>query len=369
MNRRIMQQQQQTSELTTPTLKSTTCQPTTSSHPMTRLILPVALIVASCCCCLATEQQQQQETLLLSESVNVDNHETDAPNNRLSEKYYKYQQLQHQKQLEQLQLQQQQQHYAFSNNSISVLSPATGKIQATKDYKKSSAAMQHHHGLNKLQKYLNERQNELIKRNPGSLLAVARALKMAIVECQYQMRHEPWDCPIYGFSIKPSDVFGRLMSRSFKETSFIRSLLSSAIAHSIARACTESMINTCGRKATRDGGFSEDIEFGRQFATQFMIAMHELPQQVATSASTSTSTSTNSLNSNINNNEDLIINGRGSNNDLNNNIIAAGNNLAGNEAQHQQQAHTTSGSSIPRGILIRDMINEHNDEVGRLVSS
>lgn len=204
-----------------------------------------------------------------------------------------------------------------------------------KDHKKNSLAMQKHHGLNKLQRLLNHEQAELINRHPGSLLAVARALKMAIVECQYQMRHEPWDCPISGFSMKPSDIFGKLMSRSFKETSFIRALLSSAITHSIARACTESTISTCTRTPTRDSGWGENVDFGRRFSAEFMNATHEAASTVA---------STNSIEK-----------------DLNNNIIGTGNSIG-------SEAHATSVEPLKREKRIRSIINDHNEALGRLVS-
>ena len=227
-------------------------------------------------------------------------------------------------------------------NSLS----ANNTIPSSSSKKISASSRQQ--SASKLQRFLSERQLDLIKRNPGSLNAVARALKMAIVECQYQMRHEPWDCPIYGFSTRPSEVFGKLVSRSFKETSFIHSLLSSAVAHSIARACTESMITTCGRRQTRDGGYSEDIEFGRQFAQQFMEATHELL------ASNSAGAGQQQV-------------GRNSNN-----IIApAGSGPGSGEHQHQQQQQVGGQLAMEptrKERKIRDLINAHNDEVGRLVS-
>lgn len=237
---------------------------------------------------------------------------------------------------------------------------AGGALGKEKKGAEAAAAIHHQHqSLKKLEKYLNERQRELITQNPGSLLAVARALKMAIVECQYQMRNEPWDCPIHGFSIKPTDVFGKLMSRSFKETSFIRSLLSSAIAHSVARACTESMIGC--RRLVRNGRDDEHVVFGQEFAAEFMRATDELPPgQVAGLLMSNTIDKT------------LI-----SNNMISPSSVPSGHNellpminyhkrrhIAANQ---QQQAAQTS-SFIEREKKIRDWVNSHNDAVGRLVS-
>lgn len=229
-----------------------------------------------------------------------------------------------------------------------------------------------------LHKHLNQRQSELVHQNPGSLAAVARALKMAIIECQHQMRHEPWDCPIYGFSTKPVDVFGKLMSRSFKETSFIHSLLSAALTHSVARACTESLISTCGRKLTRDGGYSEDVEFGQQFAQEFMDATHE-PSLDSTSQQALLST-----NSIIDRSSNEIAP-----------LRAPTSGLARDHSRPSGKQHTQakyhklhqysaaaagsgsgSGSSnqlleqTPRkDMTIKNIINAHNDELGRLVSN
>lgn len=212
---------------------------------------------------------------------------------------------------------------------------------------KKSFSAQHGPNIHKLHKYLNERQQELVKANPGSLLAIARALKMAILECQYQMRQEPWDCPIHGFGVKPEDIFGKMMSRSFKETSFVHALISSALAHSVARACTESIITTCGRTQTRDGGYGENIDFGRQFAKQFMAATHDLPY-----TSLAGSSSMSRFARNLHNNGDS--------------------NLASQQHNQNHQSLVTSGSFVEptrRERNIRNLINAHNDEVGRLVSN
>lgn len=226
--------------------------------------------------------------------------------------------------------------------------------------KKGAQAWQNQN-LSKFQKYLSEHQQELVRKNPGSLWAVARAIKMAIKECQYQMRHEPWDCPIHGFSVRPSETFGMLMSRSFKQTSFIQSLLSAAIAHSVARACTESVITTCSRKQLPHGnGFGEDIEFGRQFARDFMDVTHELQLQQQQLASENFQKAAISANS-------IMTPPLGSN-------VAS----LGGEPHHQLRVTSGAGSAlysdkqqqepIWKEKRLRQMINVHNDEVGRLVS-
>lgn len=239
--------------------------------------------------------------------------------------------------------------------------------------------------LNKLHDYLNNRQRLLVDSNPGSLFAVARAIKMTIYECKYQMRHEHWDCPIYKFSVKPQEVFGKLMSRKFKETSFAHTLLAAAITHSVARACTESKISTCSKRQTRDGGFSEDIDFGSKFSEEFMAAMHSEHRE-----------------SLFQHNKDRHAGGGGggapadaisaNNSDANNNdimsneIIVPGNKpLAAVSSAAATASATTTTTTSSESNIVRSrraheplmserermavFIDRHNDEVGRLVSN
>lgn len=248
--------------------------------------------------------------------------------------------------------------------------------------------------LNKLQKYLNERQLQLVRENPGSLQAIARAIKMTILECQYQMRQEQWDCPTYAiYSAKPVDVFGKLMSRSFRETAFVHSLLSAALTHSIARACSDSRIQTCGRRFSmaRDGGDSQDIEFAQQFAQQFMEATYEhsssnsiqlfqhsgqqhreKPSASSLNAIPSGNAQQDSISSsnNLINNDETI-------NQINPSspalatpsFVAQQQNSLRREQHHSKYLNSQSSHQVEMRNSIREMIDAHNDELGRLVSS
>lgn len=344
---------------------------------------------------------------------------------------------QQQQQQNELQQQQQQDQLLVRQHTTSIVSNNL-PIKTSHQHAISHATTTTHHQptaqmklkmkeqqLSKLQKYMNERQLQLVRDNPGSLQAIARALKMTILECQYQMRQEQWDCPIYGtYSAKPVDVFGKLMSRSFRETAFIHSLLSAALTHSIARACSDSRIQTCGRRIimARDGsaaggggaggsGDSQDIEFAQQFTQQFMEATHEHPANTYSSSNSiqlfnhnhnqyhhlnhqKVSPGSSSLNaipsgntqqdqvlasssqlassSSLNNNDESInqINPTAPNGPIQ--LISQPNSLRreyhnskylnGNN-QMQQQSH-----QIEMRNSIREMIDAHNDELGRLVS-
>lgn len=204
-----------------------------------------------------------------------------------------------------------------------------------------------------------ESQRELIERYPGSEKAVARALKMAIFECQFQMRHDPWNCPVYNISTRPADVFGKLMLHNFKESSFVRSLLSSAIAHSIARACTENRIPTCA-SILRDGVFRENIEFGKLFAEQFMDAS-SAPHH---SHNHNHDTTTNSL----------IIKHPGLDSNsieratISNDLVPMSQ-LATTHHQARHKPPLASMDKLERELRIRSLINAHNDKLGRNVST
>lgn len=202
-------------------------------------------------------------------------------------------------------------------------------------------------------------------------MAVARALKMAKVECQYQMRHEPWDCPILDLDVKPSNMFGKLTTRSFRETSFIHSLLSAALAHSVTRACTDFMVTTCARGQSREGGHRENIEFGAMFAREFMEATHELsawqPQHnniIDTGSALAAGTGRNGSSSSL-----VGRSAAGS-------AVAGGNGFgappapssAASSAASRAPADYSPENSSRREKKLR-FINAHNDEAGILVSS
>lgn len=68
------------------------------------------------------------------------------------------------------------------------------------------------HGFNSVYLPLRRKQRRLVRDNPGVLAAVARGLKLAITECQYQFRDRRWDCPTTDF-LKGKSIFGRIVRR------------------------------------------------------------------------------------------------------------------------------------------------------------
>ena len=59
---------------------------------------------------------------------------------------------------------------------------------------------------------LKKKQRRLAKDNPGVLTAVAKGLKMAISECQYQFRDRRWDCPTNDF-LRGKSIFGDIVEK------------------------------------------------------------------------------------------------------------------------------------------------------------
>nr|XP_027201897.1 protein Wnt-1-like isoform X1 [Dermatophagoides pteronyssinus]XP_027201898.1 protein Wnt-1-like isoform X2 [Dermatophagoides pteronyssinus] len=126
---------------------------------------------------------------------------------------------------------------------------------------------------------LRKKQRKLVRDNPGILIAITRAMKMAINECQLQFKDRRWNCPVNDWK-KGKHVFGKIIQRGCRETAFVYALTSAAVAHSIARACSEGMIETCtcdyryNRKPSgmdwEWGGCSDNIDFGYKFARQFV---------------------------------------------------------------------------------------------------
>ena len=59
---------------------------------------------------------------------------------------------------------------------------------------------------------LKKKQKRLAKDNPGVLAAVAKGLKMAINECQYQFKDRRWDCPTTDFP-RGRSIFGKIVQK------------------------------------------------------------------------------------------------------------------------------------------------------------
>lgn len=63
---------------------------------------------------------------------------------------------------------------------------------------------------------LRRKQRRLVRDNPGVLAAVARGLKLAVDECQYQFKDRRWNCPTSDF-LKEKNIFGKIVQIGKRE--------------------------------------------------------------------------------------------------------------------------------------------------------
>ncbi|KAH8244345.1 protein wingless [Drosophila bipectinata] len=137
---------------------------------------------------------------------------------------------------------------------------------------------------------LRRKQRRLVRDNPGVLGALVKGANLAISECQHQFRNRRWNCSTKTIS-RGKNLFGKIVDRGCRETSFIYAITSAAVTHSIARACSEGTIESCtcdyshqsrspqanhqagsvaGVRDWEWGGCSDNIGFGFKFSREFV---------------------------------------------------------------------------------------------------
>ncbi|XP_052080014.1 protein Wnt-1-like isoform X2 [Mytilus californianus] len=131
---------------------------------------------------------------------------------------------------------------------------------------------------------LTKRQRRLVSKNPGTILALMNGARMAIEECKYQFRNRRWNCPTHDDS-HGGPIFGKILQKGCRETSFIYAITTAAVTHSIARACADGSILTCNcdysmreppAKADWDwGGCSDNAKFGHKFSRKFVDVLEK----------------------------------------------------------------------------------------------
>ncbi|XP_077316277.1 protein Wnt-9b [Lithobates pipiens] len=84
---------------------------------------------------------------------------------------------------------------------------------------------------------LTRRQRRLCRKEPGLAEALKEAVRLGIVECQFQLRSERWNCSLQGR--------GGLLKRGFKETAFLYAVSAAALTHSLAKACSGGKMERC----------------------------------------------------------------------------------------------------------------------------
>jgi wnt family len=67
---------------------------------------------------------------------------------------------------------------------------------------------------------LTRRQLKLVTKNPGTPIAVARAARMAVEECQHQFRSRRWNCPV-SESNHGGSIFGKILKKGENSMSYV----------------------------------------------------------------------------------------------------------------------------------------------------
>ncbi|XP_065712447.2 protein Wnt-9b [Patagioenas fasciata] len=118
---------------------------------------------------------------------------------------------------------------------------------------------------------LSRKQKRLCRREPGLAETLRDAIRLGIMECQYQFRSERWNCSLEGRT--------SLLKRGFKETAFLYAVSSAALTHSLARACSAGRMERCtcddspdleNRKAWQWGVCGDNLKYSTKFLKKFL---------------------------------------------------------------------------------------------------
>ncbi|XP_062451794.1 protein Wnt-9b [Rhea pennata] len=118
---------------------------------------------------------------------------------------------------------------------------------------------------------LSRKQKRLCRREPGLAETLRDAIRLGIMECQYQFHSERWNCSLEGRT--------SLLKRGFKETAFLYAVSSAALTHSLARACSAGRMERCtcddspdleNRKAWQWGVCGDNLKYSTKFLKKFL---------------------------------------------------------------------------------------------------
>ena len=163
---------------------------------------------------------------------------------------------------------------------------------------------------------------------------IGRGAREGILECQYQFKSSRWNCSTFD----SDSVFGPILNRSSKETSFAHAVSAAGVVHAIARACRDGQLSHCGcSRASRPenlqkewiwGGCGDNIEYGYRFAESFIdLREKEKPANVHLTSNTGSTSDPNGTNA-------------------------------------VQQSNAMTKSQVNKEMA-RKLMNLHNNEVGR----
>nr|XP_048685622.1 protein Wnt-9b [Caretta caretta] len=118
---------------------------------------------------------------------------------------------------------------------------------------------------------LSRKQKRLCQREPGLAETLRDAVRLSVMECQYQFLGERWNCSLDGRT--------SLLKRGLKETAFLYAVSSAALTHSLARACSAGRMERCtcddspdleNRKAWQWGVCGDNLKYSTKFLKKFL---------------------------------------------------------------------------------------------------
>ncbi|KAJ8726153.1 hypothetical protein PYW07_000851 [Mythimna separata] len=133
---------------------------------------------------------------------------------------------------------------------------------------------------------LTREQRTVCHEAPDTVAIAFEGLQLAVKECQHQFRWHRWNCS--SLLIKSSNPHGSsIMKRGFRESSFLYALTAAGVAHSVARACAQGRLISCGcdplgYRASHDprgrakvnkwewSGCSHNLAYGIEFSKKFL---------------------------------------------------------------------------------------------------
>ncbi|XP_026487660.1 protein Wnt-10a [Vanessa tameamea] len=132
---------------------------------------------------------------------------------------------------------------------------------------------------------LTREQRTVCHGSPDTAAIAFEGLQMAVKECQHQFRWHRWNCSSLLTKSSNPHASG-IMKRGFRETAFLYALTAAGVAHSIARACAQGRLLSCGcdplgYRASHDrgrarankwewSGCSHNLAYGVEFSKKFL---------------------------------------------------------------------------------------------------
>ncbi|XP_038047181.1 protein Wnt-6-like isoform X2 [Patiria miniata] len=123
------------------------------------------------------------------------------------------------------------------------------------------------------------KQHDICRREPEIVDEVVKGTRLAMKECQYQLRYHRWNCTMLGNS------FVKILKQDTPETALANAITASGVAFTVTQACSLGDLLQCGcaesTKTTTSespgpdgswewGGCGDNIEFGYTKSKEFM---------------------------------------------------------------------------------------------------